>query len=1122
MTWLNRVFNIRAKEWTRLLFLAAILIFSNIGTNWGTTAVYGEFLKQSGAGAQSGLQTLIWALMMSALLSVPALSIYTAFVDRVDPNRLFIYIIAAGGAVILIGMGMLGMGMQTLAFPFIYVLSQAWLAIFNPHFFTYVNELFDIQSAKRALPLILAGGRIGASLAGFTLKPLRAAVSMDTLLWLWLASDALVIFALMLMPAMLKKDAPREPAPRKSSGQRVSFFSSLKEGLHFTMNSSFLKWMAIGALLLSALINVLEYYANQVLAPLYPSSVDYTGFLGTLDGVSNLVALLTLLFVVNRMTKAWGVAGASLTFPFVTLFISGGLAAFPAWLTASLANLNRKGLRFSLYAPIEALLYNAIPLRIKGRARAFVGGLLFPLGAILGVSIPLALNLFHVESTLPLRSVIFLFSLAFVFAMFKIRSQYAQSLVRMLEEDDYSFLMSEDADELSAADPATLKRLRAKLEQSASHEMRVFMAQVIAQAGGAEALPILIPVIKSTAEPRTRASMLEVVVAAGLRGDDLREMCADFLVDADPQLRLSAAAALEQMFGAQSEWLQELWVSMVNDPHPQASFYALKALAQTGKFFTFEPAVWKLNDLLKSALDEDKKNAIDILRLIAEPKSVRQLLEFLTELNDSLRLEAALSLENSALPLNMVLDGDIIDFAQLLLQDPVARIRQAALAILDKYKKKEHYPLYISALADKNEQTRAAAASLLVSIGKDIVPLAQAELRAKKTQARKMAAAVLSRIDPRQFGGWIEKMVSEDLNLIYQNISAEETLAAHQTHRSARALLSSLRERNHELIDEILYLLSSIHDPQTLRVVGESLHSDLPATRNLALEALESLTSPQTAALIASLFEPLAPAQLLKLSEGSLNVQRVSALQALQGLAAQRDAEIRLLLVLHSAGDIGAELTRSGDVQAEALLAMLKKIEAETFAPIRDAARVAGQKILAALTPSQPQIFHPLSLAEKMIVLKEAPFFRNIPTRNLAAIAQASQEKQYRAGERVFKTGEPGGALYIIVDGQVKIEQEKREGATLLATLENDASFGEMSLFDDSPRSASAIAARDSVILEVTRAPIIALTMQNPDMALELIAVLSQRIRETSERLADTARARPRELHNLYDQFSAS
>jgi CRP-like cAMP-binding protein len=109
--------------------------------------------------------------------------------------------------------------------------------------------------------------------------------------------------------------------------------------------------------------------------------------------------------------------------------------------------------------------------------------------------------------------------------------------------------------------------------------------------------------------------------------------------------------------------------------------------------------------------------------------------------------------------------------------------------------------------------------------------------------------------------------------------------------------------------------------------------------------------------------------------------------------------------------------------------------------------------------------------------------------------------------------------LFIVVNGKVGIEQEKRAGSALLATIENGSYFGEMSLFDNSPRSASAIALKDCSVLELNRTPIISLTMQNPDLALELINVLSQRIRETSDKIAEAARSRPRELHKLYDQF---
>jgi CRP-like cAMP-binding protein len=76
-----------------------------------------------------------------------------------------------------------------------------------------------------------------------------------------------------------------------------------------------------------------------------------------------------------------------------------------------------------------------------------------------------------------------------------------------------------------------------------------------------------------------------------------------------------------------------------------------------------------------------------------------------------------------------------------------------------------------------------------------------------------------------------------------------------------------------------------------------------------------------------------------------------------------------------------------------------------------------------------------------------------------------------------------------------------------------------MSLFDNSPRSASAIALEDCLVLNLDQTPIVSLTMQNPDLALELINVLSQRLRETGDRMAEAARSRPRELQKLYDQF---
>jgi hypothetical protein len=359
-------------------------------------------------------------------------------------------------------------------------------------------------------------------------------------------------------------------------------------------------------------------------------------------------------------------------------------------------------------------------------------------------------------------------------------------------------------------------------------------------------------------------------------------------------------------------------------------------------------------------------------------------------------------------------------------------------------------------------------------------------------------------------------------------------------------LLAALRENNHGLIDQILYLLSTIHDPQILNVIGDSLHSDSPETRNLALEALESLTSPQTAALIASLFEPsMAPAQLLQLGQGSLHIEQPDFVEALEKLLLQTEFRIFNLLALHVVGDIGADLFKAPNLSTDTDLVLqapseqakipialpvglrnlLEKAADSPDALTQQLAQVALQNISAPeintndVALKDQKKSNPLSTIEKMSFLKEVPFFRNVPINQLENLAMVCEEKRYGKNSRIFKTGDLGGILYIVVDGQIGIEQEKRGGSTLLATLGNNSYFGEMSLFDNSPRSTSAVVMKDSLMLQLNRAPIFTLTMQNPDLAFELINILSQRIRETSDRLADTARSRPRELHKLFDQF---
>jgi CRP-like cAMP-binding protein len=89
-----------------------------------------------------------------------------------------------------------------------------------------------------------------------------------------------------------------------------------------------------------------------------------------------------------------------------------------------------------------------------------------------------------------------------------------------------------------------------------------------------------------------------------------------------------------------------------------------------------------------------------------------------------------------------------------------------------------------------------------------------------------------------------------------------------------------------------------------------------------------------------------------------------------------------------------------------------------------------------------------------------------------------------------------------------------------LATVEAGSYLGEADFFDNNARTNSAIAIQDTLALRLRREPLIALARQYPDLSLELINVLSVRLREANDRIADLTRAHPQKLQKLYDELA--
>ena len=139
-----------------------------------------------------------------------------------------------------------------------------------------------------------------------------------------------------------------------------------------------------------------------------------------------------------------------------------------------------------------------------------------------------------------------------------------------------------------------------------------------------------------------------------------------------------------------------------------------------------------------------------------------------------------------------------------------------------------------------------------------------------------------------------------------------------------------------------------------------------------------------------------------------------------------------------------------------------------------------------------------ISTVEKVLFLKSIDLFSQIPGEDLSQIALITDEVDFDSGDEIFREGEPGQTLFFIVEGDVRIPSEG--DIDDLAVLSERAVFGEMSLLDSEPRSASATANSDVRCLKIEREDFNEILAEKGEIAQGIIKVLTRRLRNTLER----------------------
>jgi CRP/FNR family transcriptional regulator, cyclic AMP receptor protein len=145
-----------------------------------------------------------------------------------------------------------------------------------------------------------------------------------------------------------------------------------------------------------------------------------------------------------------------------------------------------------------------------------------------------------------------------------------------------------------------------------------------------------------------------------------------------------------------------------------------------------------------------------------------------------------------------------------------------------------------------------------------------------------------------------------------------------------------------------------------------------------------------------------------------------------------------------------------------------------------------------------------LSSFDRLLFVRQVGIFQELRDDFLVRLASAMQELSFPPGHTIVTQGEEGRSLFILVSGCVKVHSGDRE----LAKLEQGKCFGEMSVFDAEPRSASITTLEACECLTLTQQQLYEAIEETSGLAINIIRMLSRRTRDLNEKLDQIGRGR--------------
>jgi hypothetical protein len=413
-----------------------------------------------------------------------------------------------------------------------------------------------------------------------------------------------------------------------------------------------------------------------------------------------------------------------------------------------------------------------------------------------------------------------------------------------------------------------------------------------------------------------------------------------------------------------------------------------------------------------------------------------------------------------------------------LLVSPLIQDRMLAIEVLGEVRLPELYRHLISA-CDSREAGRAAGQAL-ASIGTDALPgieaafsrpdaprqllfiLAKTLGQIGGAQANHILVSRLSTLDEELRSHILHALSqsgyrSKDLSAVRKAVKAEVEQAAWYCAAhvdlgeagEAALLIAALEESLKQTRDRALLLLSFVFHGDSIRRAREAFLLGSATQASYALEVMDTQLPAEWKGWIMPLLEELSP---------WARNQRLAAF-----------------------------FPQDKQLPEERLCAILERPSISFW--VRACAEHTYERLFPVAHKGDAAM---LSTVEKVLILKTVAMFSQTPDHVLADVAGLLEDVEVAEDETIFKKGDPGDSMYIIVDGRVRVHTEER----LLNYLDESDVFGEMALLDPEPRLASVTAAEPTRLFRLDGSPFYQLMAERPEVAAGIIRVLTRLLRD--------------------------